>query len=86
MKLIVEFDWRDITPSEDVWDSIRSKYSSHAGTSRGGAGVVGYIAFSKDITPDEAIQILRLVRAQKASITINSLGVICYWRLNPEYW
>jgi hypothetical protein len=77
-RILVEFDWRDIKPDQDIWLSIREKYLEEK---KKGFVMGGYVPFTKKIKPEEALQILRLTKAVKARVNINRVGQIIIWKL-----
>lgn len=76
--ILVEFDWRDIKPDFTVSDTIRKKYLDEHLKEK---NFFKYVPFTRKIKPDEALQILRLVKAGKAQVNINRQGQITMWKL-----
>ena len=76
--ILVEFDWRDIKPDETVWNTIREKYVEENKKEK---NFFKFVPFTRKLKPDEILQILRLVKAEKARVQINRVGQITMWKL-----
>lgn len=76
--ILVEFDWRDIKPDTTVWDSIRKHYVEENIKEK---NFFKFVPFTRKLKPEEILQILRLVKAEKARVNINRVGQITMWKL-----
>jgi hypothetical protein len=77
-KILVEFDWRDIKPDINVWDSIRQRYIDENKKEK---NFFKLVPFTRTLKQEEILQILRLVKAEKARVQINRMGQITMWKL-----
>jgi hypothetical protein len=77
-KILVEFDWRDIKPDTNVWDSIRQRYNEENMKEK---NFFKLVPFTRKMKKEEILQILRLTKAEKARIQINRMGQITMWKL-----